>query len=172
MQPGIDNQPIPLRYIDLAFQIADVVLHTVEANLGQIDIRVNADTAHRHQLTDLDSCLNIQLMRRVLEYLQNALIVCAFRRSCQAQRERRLEVSQYLLIGIRRCVVSFIDDQIIEIIIFEGIQMQRYALNAAADDMRIGFFEALHVPAYRLLRPQTRKGCSCLIHQLLRVCKE
>lgn len=81
----IYNQRIPFRHIDLAFQIADIVLHAVESHLCQINVCMNTDAAYRYQFPDLNRCLNIQTVRGILENVKNILIVGAFRRCSQTE---------------------------------------------------------------------------------------
>ncbi len=43
LEPGVHDELIALRHINLALQVPDVVLDTVEPNLGQIDVGMDAD---------------------------------------------------------------------------------------------------------------------------------
>ena len=69
LEPGVYNELVALRHIDFALQIPDVVLDAVETNLGQVNIRVDADAPHRHQFADLHNGLDVQLVGGILEYL-------------------------------------------------------------------------------------------------------
>ena len=84
LEPGVHDELVPLRYIDLALQIPDVVLDAVEPNLGQIDVGVDADTPHWHQLANLHGGLDVQLVSSILENIQDVLVIGPLRRGCQA----------------------------------------------------------------------------------------
>ena len=100
LEQGVHDEPVALRHIDLALQVPDVVLDAVEPHFGQIDIGVDADAPHRHQLADLYGGLDVQFVGGVLEDVQDVLVVGPLRRGGQAQGEFRREVGQDLLICI------------------------------------------------------------------------
>ena len=83
LQPCVHDQLIPLRDIYFAFQIADIILHTVETNLSQINIRVNTDAANWDQFANLHGGLNIQFVCCILKYIQNYLIIIRTLRRCR-----------------------------------------------------------------------------------------
>lgn len=85
LEPGIYNKLIALRHIDLALQIPDVVLNAVEPHFGQVDVGVDADAAHRHQLTDFHSGLDVQL---VAVFLKMSRMFLSSARSGVAVRPR------------------------------------------------------------------------------------
>lgn len=59
LEPGIHDEPVPLRHIDLALQVPDVVPDAVEPNFGQVDVGVDSDAPHRNQLVDFHGCLDV-----------------------------------------------------------------------------------------------------------------
>ena len=134
---------------------------------------MDADTADGYQLANLNRGLNVQFVRGIFEDIQNDLVIIrALRRSCQAECERWLEVGQHFLVCIRCGVMGLIYDKIIKVIVFEAVQMQRHALNVAADHMGMWLFDALHVSANRGARPQFSESLSGLVDQLLSVSEE
>ena len=172
LEPSVHNELIALRHIDLALQIPDVVLDTVEPYLGQVDVGVDADAPHRNQLADLHGGLDIQLVGGVLEDVQDVLVVGPLRCSGQAQGKFRREVGQNLLICIGGGVVGLIHDNVAEVIRREPLQIQCHALDAAADHISFLLFAALNITAYSDLRPQFPEGLGGLIYQFHRVGQE
>ena len=172
LEPGIHNELVALRHIDLALQIPDVVLDTVEPYLGQVDVGVDADAPHRNQLADLHGGLDIQLVGGVLEDVQDVLVVGPLRCGGQTKSKFRREVGQDLLICIGGGVVGLVHDDVAEVIRFEPLQIQCYALDAAADYKSVLLFAALNITSYSDLRPQFPEGLGGLIYQFHRVGQE
>ena len=169
LEPGVHDQLVSLRHIDLALQIPDVILDAVEAHLGQVDIRVDADTPHRHQFADFHGGLDVQLVGGVFENIQDVLVVGPLRCGGQTKSKFRREVGQDLLICIGGGMVGLVHDDVAEVIRFEPLQVQRHALNAAADHKGVALLHALHIAAHRGPGPQLPEGLGGLIHQLHRV---
>ena len=169
LKPGVHDELVPLGHIDFALQIPDVVLDAVEPNLGQIDVGVDADTPHRHQLADLHGDLNVQLVGCILENVQDILVVSPLRRGGQTQGKFRCKIGQDPLICIGGGVVCLIHDDVAEVIWLEPFQVQGHALDAAADHKGVALFRALHVAAYGDPGPQCPESLGGLIHQLHRV---
>ncbi len=130
------------------------------------------DAPHRHQLADLHSGLDIQLVGGIFENIQDVLIVGPLRRGGQAQSKIRREVGQNFLICIRRSVVGLVYDDVAEIIRFEPLQVQSHALNTAANHKSAALLHALHIAAHRSPGPQLPEGLGGLIHQFHRVGQE
>ena len=169
LQPGVHNELVALRHIDLALQIPDVVLDAVVSHLGQVDVGMDADAPHRHQLADLHSGLNVQLVGGVLEDIQNVLVVGPLRRSGQSQGKFRRKVGQHLLVCIGGGMMSFVHNDVTKVIRPEPLQVQRHALNTAADHKGICLLHILCIAAYGDLRPQFPEHFGSLIHQLHRM---
>ena len=172
LEPGVHDELVPLRHIDFALQIPDVVLDAVEPNLGQVNVGVDADAPHRHQLADLHGGLDIQFVGGVLEDVQDVLVVSPLRCGGQAQSEFRREVGQNLLVCIGGGVVGLIHDDVAEVIRLEPLQVQSHALNTATDHKGVALLHALHIAAHRGPGPQFPEGLGGLIHQLHRVGQE
>ena len=169
IEPGIDDELVPLRHADANVQIADIVLHAVEAHLRHIDVRMNADTAHVDKRADLHRPLNVQAVRRVLENFEDVGVVRAFGRRREAENKLRFEIGQDLLIGLRRGVVRLVDDDIVERVLFELVQIQSDALNAPADDLRIPLLDIICKLTDARLGPQRLKSLIRLTDELHRV---
>ena len=169
LQPGFHDQFIPLRNIDLALQIPDVVLDTVEAHLGQVDVGVDTNAPHRHQLADLHGGLDVQLVGGVLENIQNTLVIRPFRSGRQTQRKAGLEIGQHLLVCISRRVVGLVHDEIVKIVILEVLQMEGNTLHTAADHMGTGLLDHIAIAAHGGVDPQLPEPLGSLIYQLLGV---
>ena len=76
------------------------------------------------------------------------------------------------MICIGSSVVCFIHDQVVESIVLEVLQMERYALDATADHMTSGLFDRITIAAHRDRGPQLPESFGCLVHQLLRMSDE
>ena len=113
-EPGVHNEAVPLRDVDLALKVSDVVADTVEPHLGQVDVGVDSDTPHRHQLSQLHSGFQVQAVGGVLEGVQNALPVAPLRCGSEPQGKGGLEESQDLLVCIRRRVVCLVHDEVVK----------------------------------------------------------
>ena len=124
LEPGIHDELVPLRHIDFALQISDVVLDAVEPHFGQVDVGVDADAPHRHQLADLHGGLDVQLVGGVFENIQDVLVVGPLRCGGQAQGKFRREVGQDLLVCIGGGVVGLVHDDVAEVIRLEPLQVQ------------------------------------------------
>ena len=133
---------------------------------------MDADTPHRHQLTNLHGGLDVQLVSGVLEDVQDVLVVGPLRRGGQAQGKFRRKVGQDLLVCIGGGVVGLVYDDVSEVIGLEPLQVQRHALNAAADHKGVALLHALHIAAHRGPGPQLPEGLGSLIHQFHRVGQE
>lgn len=153
VQPGIHNELVALGHADFHVQIADVVLDAVEAHLSHVDVGMDSDATDRYQGPNLHGRLNVQLVRRILEDLQDVDVIRTFRRSGQPKGELRLEIGQNLLICICGCVMGLVDDQVIIVILPELIQIQSDALDAAAHHVVVGLLEVVCIFADACLRP-------------------
>ena len=85
IQPRFDDQCVPFSYTNLDVEIPNIILHAVKAYLRHIDIRMNSDAPHVHKRTDLYRRLNVQLVRRIFEDLENIRIVRTLRRCGKSQ---------------------------------------------------------------------------------------
>lgn len=168
-QPGVDNELVALGHVNLALQVANVVLNAVEPHLGQVDVGVNANAAHRHKLANFDGGLNVELMGGVFENIENVGVVGALRCGGQAQGEGRGEIGEHLLVGVGSGMMGLVDDEVAEVVRLKMLQIQGHALNAAADDEGVVLFCALNIAAHRHLGPEGAEGVGGLIHQLHRV---
>ena len=168
-QPGVNDELVALGHINLALQVANVVLNAVEPHLGQVDVGVNANAAHRHQLANLDGGLNVELVGGVFENVENVGVVGALRRGGQAQGEGRGEIGEHLLVGVCGSMMGLVDDDVAKVVRPKMLQIQGHALNAAADNEGIVLFCALNIAAHRHLGPKGAEGLCSLIHQLHRV---
>ncbi len=92
LEPCVHDEAVALRHIDLALQIADVILNAIEAHFCQINIGVDTNAAHGNQLADLHGGLDVQLVRCVFEYIKDILVVGTFRRRGQAEGKAGLEI--------------------------------------------------------------------------------
>ena len=169
LQPGIHNQLVALRHEDLALQVPDVVLHAVEAHLGQVDVGVDTNAAHRHQLADFHGGLDVQAVRCIFEYFQYILIVGALRRGGQAKGKARGEVRQHLLIGLGGSVMGFVDNEIVEGVRQKAVQVQRHALHAGTDHLGVSLLVILHIQPQRRHRPELAESVGGLGNQVLGV---
>ena len=172
LEPGVHDELVSLRHVDLALQIPDVVLDAVEPHLGQVNVGVDADTPHRHQRTDLHSSLDVHLVGGILEDVQDVFVVSSFRCGGQAQGKFRRKVRQNLLVCIGGGMVGLVHDDVAEVIRLEPFQIQRHTLDTAADHKGVALLHALHIAAHRGPGPQLPEGLGGLIHQFHRVGQE
>ena len=172
LEPGVHDQLVALRHIDLALQIPDVVLDAVKPHFGQVDVGVDADAPHRHQFADLHGGLDVQLVGGILEDIQDVFVVGPLRRGGQAQGKFGREVGQDLLVCIGGGVVGLVHDDVAEVIGLEPLQIQRHTLDAAADHEGVALLHALHIAAHRGPGPKLPEGLGGLIHQFHRMGQE
>lgn len=168
----IDDHLVAPGNLDLALQVKRIVLKNVNAHIAQINVRSNADTAHRYQRIQFNCRFQIQLVCDIFEDIQRVLPVGTLGPSRQSQRKQRIEIRRDLPVHLRRPMVAFVNYQIAEVIRREYPDIRRHALNAAAHDIRIGFPVSFHIPAGADLRPELSEAVVGLVNQLLLMSKE
>ena len=92
LEPSIHNELIPFWDINLALQVANVVLYTVEPHFAQVNIGMDTDTPHRNQFANLHSGLDVQLVGSVFEYFQNIFIIRSLWCGGETKDESRFEI--------------------------------------------------------------------------------
>ena len=59
---SIHYQRVAFRNVYFAFKVADIVLHTVETYLSEVDVGMYSYTSHGDKFSDFNSGLDIQLV--------------------------------------------------------------------------------------------------------------
>ena len=89
---SIHYQRVAFRNVYFAFKVADIVLHTVETYLSEVDVGMYSYTSHGDKFSDFNSGLDIQLVGSIAKNLKYVLIVCTFRCCGKSEGKFRLEI--------------------------------------------------------------------------------